>query len=585
METATAPALPATEAPVPSAAIASPTGFHVDLIPLGAIRPSPNNPRRIQPDSDPGLVELAASIRQHGVIQPIVVRAFSTDELLELPLSEGATYELVAGERRWHASRLAGVDTIPAVVRTDLDATAALELTVTENLQREDLHPLEEAAGVQALMDRAGWTAEAVADRLGRPLSWVVRRARLRTLTAGWRDAMETDWEVSQWSVTHLELVARLEPAMQDRYLHEEVAVHGGLRSRWNGQERVRSPREVALELAEYTRELSRTPWDRDDVTLEPVAGACSACPKRSSCTPGLFDEEEELLDQAKPVRGDRCLDRACWDRKTSAHVGRLKAAAREKYGDRLVLVTETNDKPPAGESWANHWEAPREAKGGKVPCLVVSGPSAGRFFLAAESRTTAARAKPAGTKAKPGEPATSLEERQAKLALRRRAHAIRALQATLKENARQPADHLVIAFAASFGTQGRATQGVFYGLDLSSQSATSLFDRLGSEHEPAIARLWQMVKPILVENIEVMGLDQVERTWEVAKRIAAATSVNLAQLMEAAEGAIPTPRAWSIAPPAAKATPAKRGGRKLASRPTPGATAKQRDKNRGRRA
>jgi ParB family chromosome partitioning protein len=136
-------------------------------IPLDRIRPNPTQPRvRFEPAE---LETLTASIREHGVLQPILV----TETV------DG--YQLVAGERRWRAARAAGLERIPAVVR-DLDEAHQLEIALIENLQREDLDPIEAANGFRRLIDEFGLSQEQVATRVGRARSTVANTLRLLDL-------------------------------------------------------------------------------------------------------------------------------------------------------------------------------------------------------------------------------------------------------------------------------------------------------------------------------------------------------------------------------------------------------------------
>lgn len=131
------------------------------------IEPNPAQPRRdFDPDS---LAELAESIRQNGVISPIAVRR-----------SENG-YQIVAGERRWRACRLAGLDQIPALI-VEADDRLAFEMAMIENLQREDLNPMEEAEGYRELMERFGATQESIAERVGKSRPAVANALRLLTL-------------------------------------------------------------------------------------------------------------------------------------------------------------------------------------------------------------------------------------------------------------------------------------------------------------------------------------------------------------------------------------------------------------------
>jgi len=133
-------------------------------IKLNDIEPNPHQPRQIFDEA--ALSELAESIRQNGVIMPIAVR------------QTGETYQIIAGERRWRASRMAGLKTIPAVV-LDVDAQTAKLLTLVENLQREDLNPLEEAEGFKQLMADLQLTQEQAAERVGKSRSAVANAVRL----------------------------------------------------------------------------------------------------------------------------------------------------------------------------------------------------------------------------------------------------------------------------------------------------------------------------------------------------------------------------------------------------------------------
>jgi ParB family transcriptional regulator, chromosome partitioning protein len=142
----------------------------LDQIPVSDVRPNPHQPR-VHFDEE-SLAELAASIAEIGVLQPILVR----------PTADGA-FELVAGERRWRAARRAGLSTIPAIVRTT-DELASIERALVENLHRQDLTPLEEAAAYQQLIEDFQMTHEQVATRVGKSRSAVTNTLRLLTLPA-----------------------------------------------------------------------------------------------------------------------------------------------------------------------------------------------------------------------------------------------------------------------------------------------------------------------------------------------------------------------------------------------------------------
>jgi ParB/RepB/Spo0J family partition protein len=137
----------------------------VRIIPLDRIEPNPEQPRLAF--NEETLQELSASIREHGILQPILVR----------PL-EGNRYQLIAGERRWRASKLAGIDSIPALIE-DIDDDTALEIAIIENLQREDISPLDEAAMYDRMVRDHGYSIRKLADKLGKDKGYLENRLRL----------------------------------------------------------------------------------------------------------------------------------------------------------------------------------------------------------------------------------------------------------------------------------------------------------------------------------------------------------------------------------------------------------------------
>jgi ParB family chromosome partitioning protein len=139
-------------------------------VPIERVSPNPRNPRRSFGEAD--LIDLAQSIREHGVVQPVVVRP-SPDQ--------SGRYEIVAGERRWRAAQRAGLADLPVVVR-DVDNRTALELAIIENVQRADLNPVEEARGYQQLIDEHGYSQADLGQVIGKSRSHVANTLRLLKL-------------------------------------------------------------------------------------------------------------------------------------------------------------------------------------------------------------------------------------------------------------------------------------------------------------------------------------------------------------------------------------------------------------------
>ena len=156
--------------PADAAAAAAGDVARLEEVPVGSILPNPHQPR-VHFDEE-SLAELSASIREIGVLQPVLVR----------PLDDG-TYQLVAGERRWRAARRAGLQLIPAIVR-HADDLATVERALVENLHRADLTPLEEAAAFQQLSEDFGLTHEQIAQRVGKSRSAITNTLRLMSLPA-----------------------------------------------------------------------------------------------------------------------------------------------------------------------------------------------------------------------------------------------------------------------------------------------------------------------------------------------------------------------------------------------------------------
>lgn len=148
----------------------------IENIPIGKLAPNPHQPRRHFDET--ALNELAASIKQHGIIQPLVVTP-----------AKGGTYSLIAGERRWRGAEIAGLKTVPALVR-DKKELEQLEIALIENVQRVDLSPLEQAISIERLHEQFSIGYDEIAKRLGKATSTVHNSVRLLKLPAAARDAL-----------------------------------------------------------------------------------------------------------------------------------------------------------------------------------------------------------------------------------------------------------------------------------------------------------------------------------------------------------------------------------------------------------
>ncbi len=185
----------------------SPTrSIGVRIVHIDHIEPNPEQPRMVfEPQA---LEELASSIREHGVLQPILVR----------PLGPN-TYQIVAGERRWRASRLAGLENIPALIE-EIDDDTALEIAIIENLQREDLTPLDEAAMYDRMIHEHGYSIRKLADKLGKDKGYLENRLRLADAPPEIRELVS----LRKDSLSHAYELMKVEDPKKRRRLAEQVA-------------------------------------------------------------------------------------------------------------------------------------------------------------------------------------------------------------------------------------------------------------------------------------------------------------------------------------------------------------------------
>ncbi len=226
-------------------------------IPLSNIRPNPRQPRaRFEEEA---LSSMAASVRELGILQPVLVRAAGEDE-----------YELIAGERRWRAARRAGLQSVPAIVQVATDESS-LKQALVENLHREDLNPLEEAAAYQQLIEDFGLTHDELARRVGKSRVAVTNTIRLFQLPP----AVQKSVSEGELGAGH----ARALLGTPDRGFQEALA------------------RKAAME-GLSVRAVEHAVRARNDSPELPADGARSAAQRRTQRSPGLLELEEMLSDQ-----------------------------------------------------------------------------------------------------------------------------------------------------------------------------------------------------------------------------------------------------------------------------------------------
>lgn len=180
-------------------------------LPISQVESYSSQPRK---QFDPeALADLADSIRRHGIIQPLTVRKLAS-----------GYYQIIAGERRWRAARMAGLTQVPAVV-IEADDRKAMELAMIENLQREDLNPMEEAEGYKVLMDQYGMTQEEAAQAVGKSRSAVANAVRLLSLSDSVRKLVEDGSLSAGHARTLLSLPAKLQEVAADTVVKGDLSV------------------------------------------------------------------------------------------------------------------------------------------------------------------------------------------------------------------------------------------------------------------------------------------------------------------------------------------------------------------------
>jgi ParB family chromosome partitioning protein len=262
-------------------------------LPILNLTESPANPRRMFDET--ALNELASSIRTHGVLSPLLVRP------------KGHSYEIVAGARRYRAAQLAGLDSVPVRI-VELTDAQALETSIVENLQRRDVHPLDEATGYVSLL-RLDYTVEQIAAKCGKSPAYVTARARLAQLAPAVTEAFAKD----EIGVGHALLLAKLEREQQEEALaacYQESYTNG------SKPKRVLLPVRHLQQWIEHNilLELATAPFSKEDTQLVPEAGSCVDCPKRTGHNTLLFAE----IGANRP---DSCSDPKCYKKKLDEHV------------------------------------------------------------------------------------------------------------------------------------------------------------------------------------------------------------------------------------------------------------------------
>lgn len=496
----------------------------VQKIDVKLIIPTPANPRGPVDPKSPYIQEMAESMRLTGQLQNGVARPHPT---------QPGHYDLRVGACRLAAIIEAGLPTMDLAVREMTDKEA-MTVTVQENLQRRDLSPMQEAAGIQGML-AVGHDFASIAAETGKTVAWLKRRAQLTKLSDAWKAAAAKH----QIPAGILELVARYDAEVQeDLYDHY-------VRNQWQLQQLL-SPggaEDMEQHLAARTHELRLAPWKLEDDLLVPLAGACAQCPKRSSCNPELF--AEFAAGKGKKSGGDRCLDPACWNEKFKAHTRANLERIRAKYPT-VIKVSTADYSPGRGILGREDFTVAKEGTKGAVPALDAGSDDALIWVVPRNTKEGAkAKAKAAG------EPAQSLEEKRAGLRKRRIAHVLDRLAKDLQAQKDLPAiAHYTTAqglveLVAVFET------GFFIGHHGADQfpgtNGWQALAKAKKDPKKALLVVWQLVCPKLAETLAYYTTGNiVDEHEEAARQIASLLGLKYADLLAEAEREIPEPKAWA---------------------------------------
>jgi ParB/RepB/Spo0J family partition protein len=307
------------------------------------------------------LQELSESIKEHGVLQPILVRPIPGLSKSKKP------YELVCGERRFKASKIAKLKEIPANIR-ELSHDEAFEMMIVENLERKDVHPLEEANAFQSMIDSKKYTIEDISAKLSKSISFILGRMKLNSLI----DKIKEDFRAGFLSIGGAVLIAKLKIEDQEAMQKSSEPWGGGSPNYGTAHEIKEAIEDDALDLKEAL-------FDQSSEDLVEGCGSCSVCPKRSQANPQLFPEfQKENL----------CFDDECFNKKVSAHLEN-EVARIIKDAEDIILIADHGKPSEAIISMAlefgvkilkNHSDCSPWHRSGwaKKKGIYISGSSAG---------------------------------------------------------------------------------------------------------------------------------------------------------------------------------------------------------------
>ena len=319
-------------------------------IPVDKLIPTPDNTRNLKGfEKSEDCKTLADSIKSLGILEPLLIR--------EHPSKKGF-YEIRAGERRFRAARVAGLDNVPCIIH-DVDDLTAQAVTVTENLHRTNLTPMEEALSVCRLIEHAKPLDE-IAITLGKSYQWVARVAKIKNLIPELRAIMAGKSEELSlpWSLMHWLLIARFPENIQ-KVIFERIG-NGYFRSDISHQD-------LEQQLSSLTKQISLSLWFASDCKLD--CPDCASCTNRSGANPGLFDN----LKTTYGTEDDLCLDSECWENKEQAFFKKTYTETKALHPN-LVLITDAYYSEDKAILTNGTWDRVNKNNEKAIPAMGIDG-------------------------------------------------------------------------------------------------------------------------------------------------------------------------------------------------------------------
>lgn len=284
----------------------------IQYIETNQLQESSMNPRK-EFDME-GIEELAESIKQVGILQPIIARLNTSVQKYDIP-----TFEVICGSRRLSAAVIADLKEVPVIVR-DLSDEEAFDLMITENLQRKDVSPLEEALAFQSLINKGKYDYNSLSDRFGKSVTYIRQRVKLNDLIYNFGQLLQQDII----TVSHAFEISKLESVYQMEIFNTDFED----RKQYWSCPTVKNLKQMIEK--RFTLKLSEAQFNLEDLSLNSKAGSCTICPKNTSSNLLLFPDAPE---------SGLCLDRDCFKKKSDIHFEREMNRIQEEQPEIILGI------------------------------------------------------------------------------------------------------------------------------------------------------------------------------------------------------------------------------------------------------